>query len=381
MSLTGISTTLKHLLTCIAVRENPSTGYAFPSLKLLETDTGYNRSTITRNLKEAVDLGLLSIERTQSKVGEHVSNHYRILRTSCAEQLDKARCTEQLAALCNHTRCTEHLDLGARCNLKEIFKEKRKKHSPQPPQGERGAFQASLLGDQGKGADTSQAQGQEQKEDSGNNADENAGGSGQKEQPTKKERSTTGQHETVQQSMVPGMGPTVERAPLDENAPDDPETSHVKILFFLHVLWFELQRIDADFERFWKAYPRKIDKKKARASFEKANQDVSYPGITRLLEIIEKLKATPQWQKDNGQFIPYPTTWLNGARWQDIEDLEQPEDLSGEDPYLNTKLFFEKLHPEHKEVWDEMFAHPDLFTDEMRETFCEDMRKLGAKWC
>ena len=36
-----------------------------------------------------------------------------------------------------------------------------------------------------------------------------------------------------------------------------------------------------------------------------------------MLEAIEKHKASSQWQKDGGQFIPHPATWLNQERWED----------------------------------------------------------------
>lgn len=68
----------------------------------------------------------------------------------------------------------------------------------------------------------------------------------------------------------------------------------------------------ADFEKLWSAYPRKEGKQKARAAFEKV--DVS---LNILLEAIERQKKSPQWSKDNGQFIPHLATWLNGKRWED----------------------------------------------------------------
>ena len=36
-----------------------------------------------------------------------------------------------------------------------------------------------------------------------------------------------------------------------------------------------------------------------------------------MIKQIERLKDTEQWQKDDGKFIPYPATWLNGRRWED----------------------------------------------------------------
>lgn len=36
-----------------------------------------------------------------------------------------------------------------------------------------------------------------------------------------------------------------------------------------------------------------------------------------MLKAIEVQKKSDQWQRDNGQYIPYPATWLNGRRWED----------------------------------------------------------------
>ena len=69
---------------------------------------------------------------------------------------------------------------------------------------------------------------------------------------------------------------------------------------------------DAEFDAFWEAYPRKEGKQKAKAAFEKVNVHLDV-----LLNAIERQKQSTQWSKDNGQFIPHPTTWLNGKRWED----------------------------------------------------------------
>lgn len=68
----------------------------------------------------------------------------------------------------------------------------------------------------------------------------------------------------------------------------------------------------AGFEEFWKAYPRKEGKQKARQAFEK----VTVP-LETLLQALEQQKQSAQWTKDGGQFIPHPATWLNGKRWED----------------------------------------------------------------
>ena len=68
-----------------------------------------------------------------------------------------------------------------------------------------------------------------------------------------------------------------------------------------------------DFDKFWSAYPRKAgNKQKAFEAFKKAGVSLEI-----LLDAIENQKQSSQWSKDNGQFIPHPTTWLNGKRWED----------------------------------------------------------------
>lgn len=70
-----------------------------------------------------------------------------------------------------------------------------------------------------------------------------------------------------------------------------------------------------DFDTFWTAYPKKVDKKKAQAAFEKINPDGEL--MNTMLSSLAAWKKSAQWTKDGGQFIPNPTTWLNGRRWED----------------------------------------------------------------
>ena len=69
------------------------------------------------------------------------------------------------------------------------------------------------------------------------------------------------------------------------------------------------------FERFWEAYPRHVAKQDAMKRFEKL--DPSEELLETMLKAIEKQKASEQWTKDNGQYIPHPSTWLNQSRWED----------------------------------------------------------------
>ena len=69
------------------------------------------------------------------------------------------------------------------------------------------------------------------------------------------------------------------------------------------------------FALFWSKYPKKVAKKAAIKAFNKLNPDrILFRRITKSLD--EQIKSE-QWSKENGQFIPYPSTWLNGERWAD----------------------------------------------------------------
>jgi uncharacterized protein YdaU (DUF1376 family) len=79
----------------------------------------------------------------------------------------------------------------------------------------------------------------------------------------------------------------------------------------LKKFWSKDPKING-FEEFWKAYPNKKDKQKAIVAWAKHE-----PDLAKVLKALKTQKNSEQWKKDNGQFIPLPTTWLNGARWED----------------------------------------------------------------
>jgi len=69
------------------------------------------------------------------------------------------------------------------------------------------------------------------------------------------------------------------------------------------------------FATFWAAYPKKVKKAVALKSFEKLKPSDDL--LKTMLDSLEKFKQTDQWQKNNGQFIPDPSSWLNQRRWED----------------------------------------------------------------
>lgn len=79
------------------------------------------------------------------------------------------------------------------------------------------------------------------------------------------------------------------------------------------------------FDRFWQAYPRKVNKPGAVKAFARLRADDAM--IDAIVTAVQKQAASQDWRKDEGRFVPHPATWLNGRRW---EDMTTPED---DDPY------------------------------------------------
>lgn len=74
------------------------------------------------------------------------------------------------------------------------------------------------------------------------------------------------------------------------------------------------------FDGFWERYPNKVAKAKAIKAFDAV--DPSDELLARMLKALEHQKASTQWLKDGGAYIPHPATWLNGRRWEDELETE-----------------------------------------------------------
>jgi len=71
------------------------------------------------------------------------------------------------------------------------------------------------------------------------------------------------------------------------------------------------------FDDFWKLYPRKIAKGHARLAFNRALKKTDAQTI---FDAVAKFSESVEYKEK--QYIPHPTTWLNGERWDDeIDDV------------------------------------------------------------
>ncbi len=81
------------------------------------------------------------------------------------------------------------------------------------------------------------------------------------------------------------------------------------------------------FVRFWETYPRcfrKQGRAKCVAHWRKAKLE---PLADSIVAVLAKCKASPDWTKEDGQFIPFPMTWLNRTPWEtELAELSEKRD-------------------------------------------------------
>lgn len=68
-----------------------------------------------------------------------------------------------------------------------------------------------------------------------------------------------------------------------------------------------------DFQQFWDLYPKKVERKKSEAKWNKLDVKIQ----ETILADIPKRILGDKWSKDGGKYIEMPTTYLNGERWND----------------------------------------------------------------
>ena len=73
--------------------------------------------------------------------------------------------------------------------------------------------------------------------------------------------------------------------------------------------------LDELFNQLWATYPKKVGKSLAHKAFQKIKPDQQL--FDTMIKAIEVQKRSRGWKKENGQFIPHLSTWLNQARWED----------------------------------------------------------------
>ena len=121
--------------------------------------------------------------------------------------------------------------------------------------------------------------------------------------------------------IVPYLPTDFERCPIDTPSMEDtPFPSPVPDLLVSSLS--SLNASESEFEQFWSCYPKKVGGKQATLkAWQKATKK---PPLVDLLYALDLAKKSEQWTKENGQYIPHPSTWLNQGRWSDQPITKAP---------------------------------------------------------
>jgi hypothetical protein len=108
------------------------------------------------------------------------------------------------------------------------------------------------------------------------------------------------------------------------------------------------------FAEFWNLYPKKKNKGDAEKAWKAVNPDADLR--KKITAAIGRARGTHDWLKQNGQFIPYPASWLRAKGWEDQgvtftlvkksppqaakepEEKHNPEDIEKSRAFLNETI-------------------------------------------
>ena len=118
----------------------------------------------------------------------------------------------------------------------------------------------------------------------------------------------------------------------------------------------------SEFDTFWKAYPKKVAKGDARKAWSQT--EAIRPDFATLLAAIEAQAKSDQWRKNDGQFIPYPATWLRQERWDDELKVTLPGVVDGKEWHETWPGIVAK--GQELGIRESDYAHPQEFKSAVR---------------
>ena len=121
---------------------------------------------------------------------------------------------------------------------------------------------------------------------------------------------------------------------------------------------------DPEFDRFWQAFPRKKSKGDAFKAWQQLKNE--RPPIMDVLKALAVLKASPDWQKEGGRFIPYPATWLRAWGWADVPEIDLA-DVRGDVVWWLTVSGVESKAKEIGMEWDATAETFQMFAERVRK--------------
>ena len=119
--------------------------------------------------------------------------------------------------------------------------------------------------------------------------------------PGCREQETPNKHS---ESTVPAPNKNEEKGdptPADADAESDDQPPSTETL------------LEKRFDTFWEAYPNKKAKQNAIKAWKKIKPNTAL--FEKIMKAVDLQKRSEDWQRENGRYIPYPATWLNGGYW------------------------------------------------------------------
>lgn len=114
-----------------------------------------------------------------------------------------------------------------------------------------------------------------------------------------------------------------------------------------------------NFDNFWNAYPKKVSKGQAEKAWQQLKPDERL--LTLMVEKLKVLKSTENWQKEAGQFIPHPATWLNAKGWNDesVVEIDQQNHIQSVDQATDLRDKQRIADKQHQRNLKQKASHPD----------------------
>ena len=119
----------------------------------------------------------------------------------------------------------------------------------------------------------------------------------------------------------------------------------------------------ADFDAFYAAYPKKINKPDAFKAWKQQS-----PDLPTVMASLEKWVKCHDWVKENKKYVPYPASWLRARGWED----EAPPQNRG--PIRPGQLDLGPITPEQEESNNEVY---ESIKRQQRER--EEKRRLAKE--
>lgn len=118
------------------------------------------------------------------------------------------------------------------------------------------------------------------------------------------------------------------------------------------------ESVEEAFTAFWEEYPRHQKKKESRQLFEACLEEVDAETI---IQGVKDFNEERLYNEASEYWVPQPTSWLEGERWEDEYDLPPrfaPQSEYHPEQYQCPTCNGTRYIPGHKDEWGHQFVKP-----------------------